>query len=784
MLNGAVIIMNIDKPLKVVVDNYDPFLFLKPLDINLIHPTPLSSRYSTIAQKMLGGHCGHNLWYKVLGMTAGGATGLITTFIAVAETVASLAYATLATLVHTLSFCRFSSLQNHVIKSWAYCRHSFIMIWTPIILFGNIKNNSIYEIELRENFFKINSAQAAQSIGQIFDFFARRNEKVGGLDPAKIRSIEVAIEGLTSLINDIKSHMPIQKDPDNNFKFIYPAALPTFTQTDFVYFLRNFNNVKNSLFYNEYFTRVSHPQFPTFVERVTMAMVLHNHQLNQQREDLSCAQEKVDPVKKVQRRPQKKPKPIPPKRPNLPPQQLLYANDKLRENHQNVLNAVRQDGKALAKNQGAINPQPEIDKNLPVVPPIYPGEAVLAPDPATAVQPPAGAEALIGRNKESDEGVEEVEEAEAVDEFDYGLGQQALVEFIPDDKQFDYPDKIVDPSIQAYYKVVENFVKTAVTKILSNPEYVKIYPLEELDPELTREENLRDSISEFLTSLDPVLMLATLQELIELNKPGKLNQCPDKIFIRRDINDSSDRTFIDEALETYKEIINNKDVKVVDQDKKILMGLIVEKPPVIKIEADIDAHRKTNIEKAYNLISAFENPKEFIIAIEAAIENKKRLIQRKVVIDQALEAYKKIKSLSPEFAEGDEKRLIQKILQGTAYNFDDINEVRQANLKGISSLIQELQLSLHIKEIGAAIPQAVAEFEANFPNRAYNLYIRLANDKLKKILIRMIKENPEYIDKVNIQESEKQELKTLYDLFKKLPNPLAYMKRFDDLGVS
>lgn len=274
--------MDINSPLEFVVNHHD----LKK-NISLIHASPISSKYNTVAQKLFG-HCARGHCYRVLGLAVGFSTSLITTSLAVVETVASLAYAILATLVHTLTFFNSSSLQNHVLKSWAFCRHSFIMIWTPILLLAQFSRNSIYEIELRESFYKIDCAQAAQSIGSVFDAFAGRNRDKGKgeapkLSPTKIREIEVSIEGLVSLINQHKAQMQ-PRDGQNNL--VNVASLPIFNQADFVRFLKDYDQIKINPNFNKCFSN-----FPVgdkgrkFVEAVATAMLTHHQEVNKNKNE-------------------------------------------------------------------------------------------------------------------------------------------------------------------------------------------------------------------------------------------------------------------------------------------------------------------------------------------------------------------------------------------------------------------------------------------------------------------------------------------------------------------
>lgn len=265
--------MNVN-PLQVTVDNHDN------KTINRIHARPISSRFNTLSQYTFNGHCGRGHCYKVIGKATGLAVGILASCIALAEAVASLAYATLATLVHMLSLGKSSSLQNHVIKSWAFCRHSFLMTLTPILLFANANKGSEYDIYLRTHFYKINCAHAAQSLGKVFNFFANR-KGIDNVPAAKIAAIEVAIEGLNALINDTKHDMKFDSSHP-----IDPSSLPDFNQYEFIHFLRTFDNVKNLQLFNQHFSRLrmNDPSAKKFVETIVRAMIVYNSQRLQPQE--------------------------------------------------------------------------------------------------------------------------------------------------------------------------------------------------------------------------------------------------------------------------------------------------------------------------------------------------------------------------------------------------------------------------------------------------------------------------------------------------------------------
>lgn len=245
------------------------------ININRIHASPISTRFNLASQEIFGSAQGRN--YKLLAVSGGVAIGILTTCVAVAETITSLAYATLVTLIHTLTLFRSPSLQNHVIKSWAFCRHSFLMVWTPILLFTH-ESNQQYDNQLRYHFYKINCAQAAQSIGRVFDFFACRKRGSFGI---ACDQTEVGIEGLANLINQIKPIMPDIRVDD------VPVCpydeIANFDQQDFIQFLKNSGNLK-SVEYNQYFTHfnLGDAGRKDFVYTVAKSMILYYRQKRDQ----------------------------------------------------------------------------------------------------------------------------------------------------------------------------------------------------------------------------------------------------------------------------------------------------------------------------------------------------------------------------------------------------------------------------------------------------------------------------------------------------------------------
>ncbi|QLH35488.1 MAG: hypothetical protein HWD61_04500 [Parachlamydiaceae bacterium] len=106
------------------------------------------------------------------------------------------------------------------------------MTLTPILLFKNLKVNSLYDIKLREHLYGVSYSQAAQTIASnltvSYDYKSVEETK-----------IKVAIEGLTKLINDLKAYFP-----ESDKSAVKPKELKSFDQANFANFLNNHEEIK------------------------------------------------------------------------------------------------------------------------------------------------------------------------------------------------------------------------------------------------------------------------------------------------------------------------------------------------------------------------------------------------------------------------------------------------------------------------------------------------------------------------------------------------------------
>lgn len=221
-----------------------------------LHEIPLSAYLSKGSQHLAGGlnRCGTP---KGLAVTFALLPSVATTCVAVIETVASLAYAIFTTALHALTFFQIDSLQNHVIKSWAFVRHSFLMIGAPFILLANTGNLDSESVNLRTAFMRLNCAQTAQTIGTVFDALGCRCAHHSVSDLADERAMGAAIESLPKL-----------------FEIIEPSSF--FSQQKVIkFFAANKDALSNA---EEFLTccRLNDPNKEAFVKNLLTAYKVHH----------------------------------------------------------------------------------------------------------------------------------------------------------------------------------------------------------------------------------------------------------------------------------------------------------------------------------------------------------------------------------------------------------------------------------------------------------------------------------------------------------------------------
>lgn len=119
-----------------------------------------------------------------------------TSVLAIAESVASLAYSIFLTTLHTLTLFRSEALQNHTLKSWSYFFNSSLLIASPAILLAMAYKNN-FEKRTGLDLFHINCAQAAYSMGRFFDFFACRGTHV-----SQGNVYALAMQGAAQILNE------------------------------------------------------------------------------------------------------------------------------------------------------------------------------------------------------------------------------------------------------------------------------------------------------------------------------------------------------------------------------------------------------------------------------------------------------------------------------------------------------------------------------------------------------------------------------------------------------
>lgn len=211
---------------------------------NYLHAEPLSSRLFKCTQRILPS-TPHRSRLRPLFLVTSFAANTFTTCLATIETIASLAYTALMTLVHGLTFCKSQSLQRHVIKSWGYFYHSLCMVSSLGIALEQMKEApNLSKTILRENFFHLYSAQLAQHTGNFFDFIACRNRKEDGIPLSKIRAIEIAIKEIPSVIAKAFSEEYRDLDVENFMDF-----LKNVNANDFNHYQRFFEHLSYTKLY-------------------------------------------------------------------------------------------------------------------------------------------------------------------------------------------------------------------------------------------------------------------------------------------------------------------------------------------------------------------------------------------------------------------------------------------------------------------------------------------------------------------------------------------------------
>lgn len=230
--------MNLN-PLEVVIRTHK-----NEEKIDRMHSSPASFKSYISTQKIYGHVNKSHIMLKATVLTI----ALSVSLLAIVETISSFIYVSLLTIAHTATLFTSKKLQNHLIKSVAYCRNSFLMIATPKILLSSSKKTA-YEIELQQFFYKVHCAQLAQSYGKIFDFFSRRNQPIDGASPNKIHRIEVMLEELPEFISRTKHLMP--NVTDDRGELIEPGILPVINQTQFVKLLDQLEGIKSNTIINK-----------------------------------------------------------------------------------------------------------------------------------------------------------------------------------------------------------------------------------------------------------------------------------------------------------------------------------------------------------------------------------------------------------------------------------------------------------------------------------------------------------------------------------------------------
>ncbi|MBS4171513.1 hypothetical protein [Neochlamydia sp. AcF95] len=209
--------------------------------ISRLHFTPLSSKTHRLSQKLMNFY----LESRSINLIALGsiACSVATSLLALAETVAALAYTIFLTSLNFLSFCRSELLQNHTVQAWGFCIQSFLMIQSPCLLISQLDHLSKYDRIRHEHFQKIKSAQIAQSLRAAFDFMSDDFKMIEDFLPSEAYGFAVAVEALPDLINKTKKYMPILRDVARNE--FDPQKLADIDRFEFIEFLEDKNGLIN-----------------------------------------------------------------------------------------------------------------------------------------------------------------------------------------------------------------------------------------------------------------------------------------------------------------------------------------------------------------------------------------------------------------------------------------------------------------------------------------------------------------------------------------------------------
>jgi hypothetical protein len=211
--------------------------------ISHLHFPPLSSKTHRFSQKLMSFY----LKSRSLNLIALGSItcSVATSLLAVAETVAALAYTVFLTSLNFLSFCRSELLQNHTVQAWGFCIQSFLMVQSPWLLISQLNHLSKYDRIRHEHFHKIKSAQIAQSLRVAFDFIGEDFKMSEDFSPSEAYGFAVAVEAMPDLINEAKKYMPILRDADQNE--FDPQKLADIDRFEFIEFLEDKKGLINSL---------------------------------------------------------------------------------------------------------------------------------------------------------------------------------------------------------------------------------------------------------------------------------------------------------------------------------------------------------------------------------------------------------------------------------------------------------------------------------------------------------------------------------------------------------
>lgn len=163
---------------------------------DVLHAKTVSTGFARVAQRIV---CDpdRSVGSKITGFIPALIINCAATVIAVAESIASLTFAVFLTSLHLSTFCRSEGLQDKTVKCWGYFFNSSALIASLVLWIPNMCLKDPLKCRASLDFLHINCAQAAHSMGRIFDVFACRRR-----DVSKEKVYVAAMQGIAQIIHN------------------------------------------------------------------------------------------------------------------------------------------------------------------------------------------------------------------------------------------------------------------------------------------------------------------------------------------------------------------------------------------------------------------------------------------------------------------------------------------------------------------------------------------------------------------------------------------------------